>query len=490
VTTTRPPLTIGRQVLAGYVATFVVILALVVVAVAALGNLGDAKDRVIERDLALVVGANRARAVAAEKAVDNRTYALTGDERYRDLAEERRTTLEDLLAQLDQLVVSDAGIAFLDRLRTENAQWDAEAEDVFELIDTLDGEEPPIDVLEERLFPGYETVNVIIEDFTELQSQRIASSTADADDAADTAVLLVLLLGAAALVVTIVIGTWVTRRSTARLTEMALSLDAAAAEILASTTEQVAGAAQQATAVQETVATVEELVQAANQSAERARAVADSAQHSNEIARLGTEAVSSATTGMATIREQVESLARTVLDLAERAQAISDIVDSVDEIAEQTHLLALNASIEAARAGEHGRGFAVVASEVRGLADQAKRSTGRVAEILGEIQRRTNGAVLATEEGTKSVAEGARRVEETGRTINDLAEAVSSAALAAEQIAASSNQQAAATTQIGDAMRNIDDVMEQNVAAARQVEQAASDLGRVAADLKSLVGAG
>src|SRR5205823_7446956 len=121
------------------------------------------------------------------------------------------------------------------------------------------------------------------------------------------------------------------------------------------------------------------------------------------IGQAGRSALDDSIAAMDRLKEQVESTAETILALAERAQAIGEIIATVNDIAEQTNLLALNAAIEASRAGEHGRGFAVVAGEVKALADQSKKATTQVRQILGEIQKATSTAVLSTEEVTRGV---------------------------------------------------------------------------------------
>jgi PAS domain S-box-containing protein len=258
------------------------------------------------------------------------------------------------------------------------------------------------------------------------------------------------------------------------------------AQILSSTTEQAAGAQEQAAAVSQTVTTMDEVAQTAEQAAQRARGVGEAVGRTLEVGRSGRQAVEDSIAALGSVREQVEGTAGHILALAEQAQAIGEIIATVNVFAEQTNLLALNAAIEASRAGEHGRGFAVVAGEVKALADQSKRATAQVRQILGEVQRATNAAVLSTEEVTKGVASAGKVADQAGGTIRALAETLGQAAQAAAQIVASAGQQAAGIAQVHQAMRNIDQVARQNLAATRQAEQAAQNLNALGAELAGL----
>ncbi|QDE71757.1 methyl-accepting chemotaxis protein [Myxococcus xanthus] len=270
--------------------------------------------------------------------------------------------------------------------------------------------------------------------------------------------------------------------------EFVNQLAGASAEILSSTTEQVAGAQEQGSAVTETVSTIEEITKTSEEAAGRARAVSDSARHAEDVGRSGRRAVEEAVGAMGAVREQVESIASRILALAEQAQAIGDIITTVNDISEQTHMLALNASIEASRAGEHGRGFAVVASEVKALADQSKKATGQVRQILGQIQKATHGAVMTTEEGTKSVATATRVVSEAGSNIQTLSDLLAQASLTAAQIAASANQQATGIGQIRQAMHDVNQATQQALISSRQTERAMQDLNGMGQKLKGLLG--
>lgn len=269
--------------------------------------------------------------------------------------------------------------------------------------------------------------------------------------------------------------------------ETALNLSSSSSEIFASTTQHNSSATQQAAAISETTITVEEVKQTAEQASDNAGSVASSAQKSVEIASVGTTAVEKTIQGMEEIKEKVERIAENTVDLAEQTQQIGAIITTVNDIADQSNLLALNASIEAARAGEHGKGFAVVATEVRNLAEQSQQATAQVRAILDDIQKATNTVVMVTEEGAKGVDSGVQLANTAGNTIRSLAEAINGSALAAQQIVASAQQQAAGMDQIASAMVNINQATTQSLASTRQTEEATQRLVELGNRLKDSI---
>jgi methyl-accepting chemotaxis protein len=264
------------------------------------------------------------------------------------------------------------------------------------------------------------------------------------------------------------------------------SVGAAATEILATVSDQGSSLTEQSAAISQTSATAEELRAAAEHTAGRAREVADRAQAAAKASDEGTEVVEGIVAGMEEIRERVEAIAQDILALSEQTQQIGEITATVDDLAEQSNLLALNATIEAARAGEQGRGFAVVAAEVRNLAEQSKQGTGQVRAILSDIQKATNEAVLATEQGIKVVERGRGRAQRAGEVIGQLGDTVRDTAQEAQQIAASAHEQRVAVDQIAVAMREINQATSQFVTGASDSRSAAEGLGDLARELQTL----
>ncbi len=279
----------------------------------------------------------------------------------------------------------------------------------------------------------------------------------------------------------------VLRKIATQTRKSAASTTAATAEILAAVSQHTASANEQSAAINETTTTVDEVRAAAEQTAQKANDVAHESLGAVTVSENGRQAVDAIVTGMIEIREKVQAIAQDILALSEQTQQIGEITATVNDIADQSNLLALNATIEAAKAGEQGKGFAVVATEVRNLADQSKQATTRVRSILGDIQKATNAAVLATEQGTKGVETGMSLAQQAGSVINQLSETIREAAQAAQQIAASAHQQNIGMEQIAQAMKDINQATVQFVAGARQSQTAAENLNVMAQDLQKTV---
>ena len=175
--------------------------------------------------------------------------------------------------------------------------------------------------------------------------------------------------------------------------------------------------------------------------------------------------------------------------LAASAQKIGEVITLIQDIAEQTNLLALNATIEAARAGEAGKGFAVVASEVKELAAQTAKATESISEQITAIQSETEVSVDAI-----------RGIAETMGAVSSSTEAI---AVAVEQQGASTSeishniqQAAGGTGEVNQIITRVTDTASKNrktvgelLAANKDVSQSAEKLRNVVDDFLEKVAA-
>lgn len=478
--------TVGRRILAGYALILGLVALVAGVGYVTLQRTPERFAQLVQRQAALLSIYMRARGASrdAERALLD--YILTGDPRQITL---RRQQIDSTAAAIAELK-GQPGLpgARVDALAAQFNEWRRLTDEVV-AVGERGGPAEARKVRDQRV------PSAIFERFRDsLDAQVLTAREAigglarQLREAADRSRGALLVAALAALGVGVLASVLLHRAVSRPLQETTGVLASSAAEILAATSQQASGASQSSAAVSETVATVDQVAKTAEQAAQRARAVADTAQRAVEIGRAGRKAVEDSTAAMAAVREQVESIAEAIVALAEQAQAIGEIIATVNDIAEQTNLLAINAAVEAARAGDQGRGFAVVAGEVKSLAEQSKKATVQVRQILGEIQRATGAAVMTTEQGSKQVALTAKQVVEAGQTIQSLGEAISEAAQAAAQIVASAGQQAIGMSQIRQAMASIHDAAQQTLASTRQTERAAQDLNTLGARLIELVG--
>jgi methyl-accepting chemotaxis protein len=277
------------------------------------------------------------------------------------------------------------------------------------------------------------------------------------------------------------------RRMVSDLSGAVNIMAASSNEILALTSQLAASSSETATAVAETTATIAEVKQTVRIVNQKANYVSDTAQNAASVSLNGRASVDESITRMNQIREQMESIAGSIAKLSEQSQTIGSIISSVNDIANQSNLLAVNASIEAAKAGEQGKGFAVVAQEVRNLAEQSKDSTAQVRGILNDIQKAIGGAVMATEQGTKAVETGMIQSNQAGDSIRTMSEAVSDSALATTQIVASTNEQIVGIDQVALAMENIKRASEQIASSIKQAESSSMNLNELGMRLQQVI---
>lgn len=105
-------------------------------------------------------------------------------------------------------------------------------------------------------------------------------------------------------------------------------------------------------------------------------------------------------------------------------QQIQSVTEYITDIAEETNLLALNASIEAARAGDAGKGFAVVAQQIQKLAEQSNSSAAQIGANIQELVDKTEGIVKAMSLISNALRKQEESVDQTKRIFDELNESI------------------------------------------------------------------
>ncbi|HLO52585.1 MAG TPA: CHASE3 domain-containing protein [Kamptonema sp.] len=258
-------------------------------------------------------------------------------------------------------------------------------------------------------------------------------------------------------------------------------------EIATTVEEQERNATEQSSFVNQTKIAMDELGACSQGSAAQAQSATRSAQQALTSIEFGNIAVQETLESMIIVKQKVKEIAVQIEQLNEKTNQISNISSAVTDLANQTNMLALNASIESVHAGENGKGFAIVATEIRKLANQSKKSVEEINYLLVDIKNAIDSTVTVTNEGTNTLQLGSETAEKTANAFDGIANAVNNMLSNNQQISQTAQQQALAIQQVVHAMNMINQSARDTASGISQTQIGIQQLNQSAQKLDSII---
>ncbi len=479
--------TFGRKISAGFAVIVALTIVIGTISVYALRGVVASKDSIITVNAQVLVDAERLNGRRDEKAAAFRGFLLTSEERYLDQLRETRREIAAILERLKRNATTDEG----QRLVLGIERFEAEHQNVIERVIALRrtgaSAEAVSRAFDEQVSPIRTRLNESIDAFVAREVRLLDEAKQAGTDSASSAITLVLVVVAAAVVFAVLVA-FVLARALGRQIGTAVGhVQSSSSELQSAATQQATGAREQATAMSEITTTISELLATSRQIAESAQRVAHIAGQTVNSARSGESTVEQAHESIASIRRQVDLVVNHMLELGKKSQQIGAVLDIVSELAEQTNILAINATIEAAGAGEAGKRFAVVADEIRELADRVASSTKEIRTLIDDVRSAVNTTVLSTETGSKAVDSGSRQFGDVAIAFKQIAGLVTATTEAAREIELSTKQQTSAVEQVNVAIANVAQTTKETEVSSGQTLETVSQLASLSKDLLRLV---
>jgi methyl-accepting chemotaxis protein len=480
-------LTFAQKLAAGFAVVVLLGVAVTAVSVAALREVVASKDEVINVDARHMTLAERLNTLSFRKANDARAFLMTRDPRYLEALRTTRTEMRGVIDAIRADLRTDDERQLLQALDRAEDVHHRGVESVIERSAADKSMQVTGQTVEREVRPLRESLNAAIDAFRALQERQLQAGREASTAAAERSARVAVALGALAILLAVALS-WVLARALARQISRAVRhVQSSSSELQAAAGQQATGAKEQATAMAEITTTTTELLATSRQISESARRVAEIAGETAGAAREGDATVQRAQETVGGIRRQVDLIVNHMLELGRKSQQIGGVVDVVNELAEQTNILAINATIEAAGAGEGGKRFAAVAEEIRKLADRVAASTKDIRALVDEVRSAVNTTVMATESGSKAVEAGARQFGEVASALAHIAGLVSTTTEAAREIELSTKQQSTAVEQVNLAIASVAQATRESEASSGETLQTASQLAEMSRGLARLV---
>jgi twitching motility protein PilJ len=277
------------------------------------------------------------------------------------------------------------------------------------------------------------------------------------------------------------------RELVATINETAIMVDSAAKQTESTAVHMKRAAENQNKEISAATGSIVSMAASIEEVSGNAERSSDVARHSVEVAHKGGAAVRRTIDGMNAIRETIQDTSKRIKRLGESSQEIGNIVELINDIAEQTNILALNASIQASMAGEAGRGFAVVADEVQRLAERSTNATKQIEVLVRTIQADTNEAVVSMERSTTDVVGGALLAENAGAALDEIEQVSNQIANLVQNISGSARQQAGSAADVTRRTTRLKEISEQAGKATTATAASISKLSELASQLRKTV---
>ncbi len=256
-------------------------------------------------------------------------------------------------------------------------------------------------------------------------------------------------------------------------------------EISRTVDEIAKGASAQAEEAQLGVQVVDKLSEQINFVYESYNTVTAETNKISELNSVGLKAVTTLRDKSKETYETTEKIFSVIENLTNATNNIGLFVESIESIAEQTNLLALNAAIEAARAGEAGKGFAVVADEVRKLADESRKSTEEINNMMQSIAEESALAISSMGIMKKVSQEQNLAVDKTNSSFNDIANAIDNIVTKISDVNTAVIKMQNDKSDVISAIENISSVSEQTAASSQEVAATTESQLKTLDDMKT-----